>query len=148
MVYVDGFETDLDQLIASEIEEISILKDAASLAPFGMRGANGVIWVTTKKGLISPMRIEFESRAGISQAVQLPEFSDSYTYASLYNEAYSNDAGSWTPVYSEEELNKYRTGEDPVFYPDINYINIFLTNKYLFRDIYYPHINQICMELR
>ncbi len=121
LIYVDGFEADLDQLIASEIESISVLKDAASLAPFGMRGANGVLWVTTKRGLVSPLRINVESRAGFSQVLQKPSFLDAYGYASLYNEAFSNDAGTWTPVYSDDELNKYKNGEDPVFYPNIDW---------------------------
>ena len=67
LVFVDGFEAEMDQLIPAEIETISILKDAASLATFGIRGANGVIWVTTKRGQSTNMQVNLESRVGLSQ---------------------------------------------------------------------------------
>jgi len=128
LVFVDGFESLLDPMVAEEIESISILKDAAALAPFGMRGANGVIWVTTKKGQVSPMQVNLDSRMGLSQAVKIPGFMDAFNHASLYNEAYSNDAGSWSPVYTDEELEKYRSGSDPVFYPDVDWFGENLKN--------------------
>ncbi len=123
LVFVDGFEAEMDHLIPEEIETISVLKDAAALAPFGMRGANGVLWVTTKKGMDSKMQVTVGSRAGISQPVKMVAFKNAYDYARLYNEAYSNDAGGWYPVYSNEELSKYQDGSDPVFYPDINWFD-------------------------
>ncbi|MFC2115856.1 SusC/RagA family TonB-linked outer membrane protein [Bacteroidota bacterium] len=128
LVFVDGFESVMDPLIAEEIESISVLKDAAALAPFGMRGANGVIWLTTKKGQVSPMQVNLESRVGLSQPVRIPGFMDAYNYASLYNEAYSNDAGTWSPVYSAGELEKFRSGSDPVFYPNVDWYGENLKN--------------------
>lgn len=107
-VFVDGFQTDLSYfqyMSASEIESIRVLKDAASLAPFGMRGANGVIWVTTKRGNIGKPKISVNIRSGFQQPVTLQKPLGTSRYASLYNEAYSNDNGNiWNPRYTDEMI--------------------------------------------
>lgn len=108
-VYVDGFQTNSSyfQFIApSEIESIQILKDAVALAPFGMRGANGVIWVTTKRGMIGRPEITVNVRAGIQQPVNIQKPLRTADYTRLYNEALSNDNGNrWTPYYTENEVS-------------------------------------------
>ena len=122
LVFVDGFEAPYETLSADEIATISVFKDAAALAPFGIRGANGVIWATTKRGEDGKTRINFKARTGVSQPIQLPNFVESFKYASLYNEALSNDNGRvWTPQYSEADLIAYRDGTDPLFHPNINW---------------------------
>ncbi len=129
LIFVDGFETTMSQLSAYEIETISVLKDAAALVPFGLRGANGVIWVTTKRSSENDkLKIEFNTRTGISKPFGLPQFLNSYDYARLYNEALSNDMGTWAPRYTEEQLNYYKTGSDPLFYPDVNWQKEVLKN--------------------
>lgn len=113
-VFVDGFETNLNYLAylsAAEIESISILKDAAALATFGMRGANGVIYVTTKRGKIGKPTISFQARTGIQKAININKPLDAFGYASLYNQAISNDRGRvWSPLYSPAQLQGYRNG--------------------------------------
>ena len=113
-VFVDGFETNLNYLAylsAAEIESISILKDAAALATFGMRGANGVIYVTTKRGKIGKPTISFQVRTGIQKAININKPLDAFGYASLYNQAISNDRGRvWSPLYSPAQLQGYRNG--------------------------------------
>ncbi|WP_165953177.1 SusC/RagA family TonB-linked outer membrane protein [Pedobacter changchengzhani] len=122
LFFVDGFEAPYETLSAVEIETLSVFKDAAALAPFGVRGANGVIWVTTKRGEIGKTRINFKARTGFSQPIQLPNFVDSYNYASLYNEALSNDNGRvYNPRYSQADLAAYKDGSDPIFHPNINW---------------------------
>ncbi len=121
LVFVDGLEATMDQLSVYEVDRISVFKDAASLAPFGMRGANGVIWVTTKRGNQDRMVIDFNSRSGISKPIGLPSFVGSYDYARLFNEAVSNDMGVWSPRYSATELEKYQTDSDPLFYPNVDW---------------------------
>lgn len=124
LIYVDGFESTYDHLLSLEIETINVFKDAAALAPFGIRGANGVIWATTKRGTVGKTRIALQTRTGVSRPTQLPSFLDAYDYARLYNEAQSNDRGRvWTPLYSEADLNAYRNGSDPLFRPNINWYN-------------------------
>lgn len=114
-IYVDGFQTEssfLQYLTPAEIESISILKDASALATFGMKGANGVIWVETKRGKIGKPQVKLQIRTGLQKALHITKPLDSYEYASLYNEAISNDNGRiWTPHYSELQLKDYKTGK-------------------------------------
>lgn len=113
-VYVDGFETTLDYLLglpAAEIESISVLKDAAALATFGMQGDNGVIWVVTKRGKIGKPAVQFQVRTGRQKPANMYKPLGSYDYARLYNIAASNDNGNvWAPRYSEAELQAYKDG--------------------------------------
>ena len=95
-VYVDGYQINpsfFNYMSAAEIEEIRILKDAAELAPFGMSGANRVIWVTTKRGTSSRPVVDFSLQSGIQQAVAIDKPLGTDDYCRLYNEAYSNDNG-------------------------------------------------------
>ena len=136
VVYVDGLETRMDLLKSEEIESISILKDAAALAPFGIKGANGIIWVTTKRGKIGATEIKASVQTGIQQPSTLPKFVNSYDYARLYNEARSNDNGNvWSPFYTEAQLNAYKNGNvnnDPnydLLYPNVNWYDAVLKNS-------------------
>jgi TonB-linked SusC/RagA family outer membrane protein len=121
LVYVDGFESPFNQLSALEIESISVLKDAAALALFGIRGANGVIWVTTKKGEAGKAKVQFDARYGFQSPVQLPDFLESYDYARLYNEALVNDFGPGSEEYSEESLQAYKNNTNPYLYPNVDW---------------------------
>lgn len=113
-IFVDGFQTQNDYwqfLSPTEIESISVFKDGAALAPFGMRGANGVIWIETKRGRIGKPKIQAQFRRGIQQAMNITKPLQSFDYASLYNEAVSNDNGmEWNPVYSNTQLDNYKNG--------------------------------------
>lgn len=114
-IYIDGFETNLDfvsRLSPYEIKSVSILKDAAALATYGMKGGEGVIWIETNRGSEGRLKIDFQVRSGIQNAINVYKPLDSYRYATLYNQAYSNDFGDgdWTPYYSEQELDAYRSG--------------------------------------
>ncbi|MDB5110337.1 MAG: putative outer membrane protein involved in nutrient binding [Mucilaginibacter sp.] len=113
-IFVDGFEVNenyFSYLAPAEVESISILKDAASLATFGMRGANGVIWVVTKRGKIGRPTIQFQTRTGFQSPENINKPLNSYGYATLYNEAVSNDNGNiWTPKYTAAQLQGYQNG--------------------------------------
>jgi len=113
-IYVDGFEVDnnyFNYMVPAEIESISILKDAASLATFGMEGANGIVWVVTKRGHIGKSTLTFQTRSGQQSPITLYKPLNSYGYANLYNEAISNDNGMvWTPKYSPAQLQAYQNG--------------------------------------
>lgn len=107
-VYVDGFQTNMAYfqfLSPAEIDRIEVLKDAAALAPFGMRGANGVIWVTTKRGRIGRPRVTVNVRGGVQQPMNLQKPLRTGDYTRLYNEALSNDNGNvWTPYYTADQV--------------------------------------------
>ncbi len=113
-IFVDGFQSNFSYfqyLSASEIESISVLKDAAALATLGMKGANGALWVTTKRGRIGKPAVTLQARTGFQRPIHINRPLDAYGYASLYNEAYSNDNGRvWQPVYSQADLDAYRSG--------------------------------------
>ena len=119
LVLVDGFECFYEQLIPEEIESVTLLKDAASTARYGMRGANGVLLITTKKGKQGPLKIKFSAQTGFESSYRLPEFLGSYDYARLYNEALENDG--LPRLYSEADLAAYQSGNDPYFHPDVNW---------------------------
>lgn len=120
VVYVDGFQTTLSYfqyLSPSEIESIAILKDAAALSTFGMKGANGVLWVTTKRGTISKPKVQFQLTSGMQQAININKPLNSYGYSSLYNQAISNDnyvnngyQYIWSPKYTDAQLDAYKKG--------------------------------------
>jgi TonB-linked SusC/RagA family outer membrane protein len=119
---IDGIvrsSSDFFQLNPSEIESVSILKDAASAAVFGMQAGNGVILVTTKRGKEGRMQIAFSSNFGVQQRTIEPDFVNSYEYATLRNAALAN-AG--LPLeYTDEDLQKYQDGSSPDTHPDTDW---------------------------
>ncbi len=123
-IFVDGFEVNSNYMVylsPTEIESVSILKDAASLTAFGERGANGIIWIETKRGKIGPSTVTAQVRYGSQTPVVLNKPLGSYDYASLYNQAVSNDKGAWSPVYSDAQLSAYKngTGVDVDWYDEV-----------------------------
>ena len=122
LVLVDGIERTLDDLSAAEIESFSVLKDAAASAVYGVRGANGVIIVKTKRGQLGKPQVNVHFEQGFTQPVKLPDYIGSADYLSLLDEVYM-DAGNPNPIYGEKLINKYRSGEDPELYPDVNWLD-------------------------
>ena len=116
-VLVDGVEMSLSDVNPSDIESISVLKDAASAAIYGARAAYGVILVTTKKGQEGKMRVNYQGTVGWSAPTVLPDMVDSYTFTQFWNDGVRN-AGS-TRLYSDEKIAMYKqfcedpTGMDP-----------------------------------
>lgn len=106
LVIVDNVERDLSFLDAYPIESITILKDAASTAIYGMRGANGVILVTTKRGQSGKTKIDFTQEIGFQTLAGIPESQNSYNYALTRNQISYLDGGQ--PVYSAEDIEYYR----------------------------------------
>lgn len=124
LVLVDGVERSFSTIDANEVENITILKDATSTAVFGIRGANGVILVTTRRGKNSKPVISFSANSSLQQMTRLPEFANSYEYAMLKNEGYTNEGSA--PFYSQEMLNGYKNHLDPYLYPDVDWQSEFL----------------------
>lgn len=124
-LFIDGFETSQSYfayLSPAEIESVSILKDAAALATFGMNGANGVIYVITKRGQVGRPTVTFKARSGFQEPLNIYKPLRSYDYARLYNQAISNDHGNvWSPVYSDQALQAYQngTGIDVDWYKEV-----------------------------
>ena len=119
LVIVDGFERPMNVLSREEIESVSVIKDAASLAMYGMRGSNGIISVTTKRGSTTPMDIKVNYHHGITTPVRLPDLADAATYAGALNEALANDG---LPArYSSYDINDFRDGSHPYLYPNVDW---------------------------
>lgn len=123
-VVIDGFPSSMDffnQLSPHEIEKIELLKDAAATAIYGNRAANGVLLVTTKKGRETPLKIDFGVRYGMQQGLRMPKYLGAYDYATLYNEALANEG--MAPMYDADALEAYRTGSNPLLYPDVDWMS-------------------------
>ena len=117
---------DFTQLDANEIESVNILKDASSAAIFGVKGANGVVLVTTKRGRAGRITASYSFNYGFSQVTRLPKNLGSYEYGVLYNEAKLNDNPNATPEFSLERLEAFRSGSDPDLYPNTNWMDLVL----------------------
>lgn len=131
LVMVDGIETtNFNNIDPNEIESLSILKDASSTAVYGVRGANGVILITTKRGGEGKPTISYSGNMAVNMFTDLREPMRAYEYAQAYNEAQKYDAyitgSNYTPMFSEHDLEMYRTGADPVLYPDVNWYETML----------------------
>ena len=107
---------------AAEIESFSVLKDAAASAVYGVRGANGVILVKTKRGQLGKPKVNFHLEQGFTKPTQLPDYIGSVDYLSLMDELYM-DAGNPNPLYGEEMINNYRNNVDPELYPNVNWLD-------------------------
>lgn len=121
LVLVDGIERSLDYVDPEDIESFSILKDATATAVYGVRGANGVIIVTTRKGEDGKPQITIRGEAGLVGPTKMPEMVDAPQFLELYNEGFRYKNGH--DYYTSEMINKYSNGTDPDLYPNINWFN-------------------------
>lgn len=119
LVLIDGFPRDINDITSMEIESCYVLKDAAAAALYGMRGANGVILITTKRGSSNGLKINVDYNFGVNTQFRSPEFADAYTYANALNTALNGDGLS--ARYNAQELDAFRTGVYPYDYPNVNW---------------------------
>ena len=127
LVLVDGVPRDMDDIDVDEIESFTVLKDASATAVYGAEGANGVVLITSKRGMVQKTQVSFSAQYSIVTPTRMPETLNAYDYLSLYNEAVWNDQGNPTnfnPQYSQEVLDLYRTGADPDLYPSVNWYDL------------------------
>lgn len=132
LVVVDGVRRDnIRQIDPSSIESVTILKDAAAVAPFGIGGANGVIMITTKKGNLGKPTIRLGTSLGFQNPTYLPDMLDARDYMSLQNEAYFNQTpdGTSAPFDPDFVENYYALHEeDPWRHPNSNFLELFNKN--------------------
>lgn len=126
LILVDGIERSFTQLDPNEIESISVLKDASSTAVFGVRGANGVIIVITRRGTTGVPEISISSSYGFQKPNGVPQFCDSYTHATLFNMSQLNDDPLNVPLFSETAVEAFRTNSDPIIYPNTDFVDYIL----------------------
>ena len=146
LVLVDGVERPFNQLDPNEIESISVLKDASATAVFGVRGANGVILVTTKRGSVGKASVTASASAAVQTISKFVDFADSYTYGQMWNYTAITDAlpmSEWPGTanisdytkyagtgirFTQEVMEHFRTGDMPTTFPNTDWI------KYVMND--------------
>ncbi|MFT4153391.1 SusC/RagA family TonB-linked outer membrane protein [Parafilimonas sp.] len=125
LIIVDDIEytyEQLSQINVNEIESISILKDASTTAVYGIKGANGVLIVKTRRGASGAPQVNVRVESGYNSPTKVPQFLNAYQSASLVNEALSNDG--LQPQFSQSELAHYKTHDAPYVYPDVNWYDV------------------------
>ncbi|MDR0574009.1 MAG: TonB-dependent receptor [Tannerella sp.] len=122
LVLIDGIERELDLVDVEDIETFSVLKDATATAIYGVRGANGVLLITTRSGVQGPAKVTVRAESGVVSATRLPRMADATQYAELYNEAYSYTSDGGKYLFDEATIEKIRSGEDPDLYPNVNWV--------------------------
>lgn len=120
LTIVDGVPRSFSQLDPNEIESISVLKDAAAIAPYGLAGANGVVVVTTKRGKQGKISLGYNGWYGIQQPTRYPDYLNAYDFASTLNIARKN--AGLSPQYNDEQLQKYKDRSDLDHYPDHDWV--------------------------
>lgn len=119
IVLVDGVERDISNIHRDEIESVTVLKDAASLALYGNRGADGVICFTTKRGGDYKLRTQVDYNFSVQTPFRIPEMADAPTYANALNEALENDG--LAPRYTQHDIRTMMNGDGGGLLPNVNW---------------------------
>ncbi|MDR2473024.1 MAG: TonB-dependent receptor [Tannerella sp.] len=119
LVLIDGLEGDINSVDPADIESFSILKDASATAVYGVRGANGVVLINTKRGADGKLKISFRSNLTLSKMQRLPQYVRSYDYATLVNEALASRGD--VPKYTAGDLDIIKYGLDKDLFPDVDW---------------------------
>ena len=126
LVLVDGIERAYERINMNDVESVSVLKDASAVAPYGMKGANGVILITTKRGKEGEVTLDYSGEYGWQKPTNTPEFMDAYGSMSLWNEALIMD-GLDDQVTSEDKMELYKQGTDA--YPNTDWVKRYLKSS-------------------
>ena len=151
LIQVDGVERSMSDIDPNEIESISVLKDASATAVFGVRGANGVVLITTKRGSQGKAKISVSTAWTALSPTKMVEQASSYEYANFYNQMQYNDylqaanvavakgtygstdaymaANAFNPSFSQGIIQKFQDGSDPIRFPSMNWA------EYIMKDI-------------
>jgi len=134
LVLVDGIQVDnYNNIDPNEIENITILKDASSTAVYGIRGANGVLIITTKRGKTGPAKVSYTFNHAINSFTAIRSQMNSFDYANSLNKALENDtyiSGSvYVPRYTPAEIELYKSGADPIFYPNTDWYKLLVKKQ-------------------
>ncbi len=129
LVLVDGVPRDINNVLPSEIEQVTYLKAASAVVLYGSRASNGVILITTKRGRTDGLQVSVRGNASLYTPKEYPNWLGSAEYMTLYNEALQNDGK--TPVYSQDLIANYASGKNPYRYPNLNfYDSKYVKNHY------------------
>ncbi len=121
VIMIDGVEREIHFLTPDEVENVIVLKDAAAIALYGYKGINGVVNIVTKRGKYNTREVNFTYDHAINWNVRKPAFVNAHTYASAMNEALGYEGSP--AMYSQNELDAYKSGQYPYYYPDVNWMD-------------------------
>ncbi|MGZ3839194.1 MAG: SusC/RagA family TonB-linked outer membrane protein [Flavisolibacter sp.] len=121
LILVDGIERSLSNLNYDDIASFSILKDASATAVYGVRGANGVVLITTKKGKPGKPQFSFDYLQSVTTFTKLPQMADGKTYMDMANEALTTRGD--VPKYSPDYISNTLSGKDPYLYPNVDWMD-------------------------
>ncbi len=119
LVIIDGVKRPSNNVLPSEIEQITFLKGAQAVVLYGSKGAKGAILITTKRGKVDGLQIQANANTGFHVAKEFPEYLGSAEYMTLYNEARANDG--LEARYSQQDIYNHASGLNPYRYPNVNY---------------------------
>lgn len=139
LILVDGVPRSANNVRASEVESVTVLKDAAAVVLYGSRAAKGVVLITTKRGEESPMHIDVRANVGVNIPKSYPKYLDASSYMFMYNEACRNDGIA--ERYDASTIYNTAMGNNPYRYPDIDfyssdYLRKFYTNSDVTGEVY------------
>ncbi len=126
LIFLDGIEislSDLNSVDPINIQNFSILKDASATAIYGARGANGVILVETKRGIIGKPKVNVTLENSFMSPTTYPEFADGVTFMNMFNEARRNQNPFAPPVYSDDKIQGTAQGLDPYVFPNVDWMD-------------------------
>lgn len=129
LIQVDGVERSMSDIDPNEIESITVLKDASATAVFGVRGANGVVLITTKRGAEGKAKISGSASFSLLTPTKMVEQASSLDYGLFYNQMRANDGQE--PLFSEAVLQKFRDGSDPIRFPSRRVADYIMKNATL-----------------
>ena len=121
LVIIDGVKRPSNNVLPSEIEQITFLKGAQAVVLYGSKGAKGAILITTKRGKVDGLQITANANTGWHFVKELPEYLGSAEYMTLYNEARKNDG--LDPAYTQQDIYNHASGINPYRYPNVNYFS-------------------------
>ncbi len=126
LIQVDGVERSMSDIDPEDIESITVLKDASATAVFGVRGANGVVLITTKRGSEGKAKVDVTTSFSVVTPTKMVEQASSYDYARFWNKMQLNDfdastGATFTPGFSDDVLQKFRDGSDPLRFPSVKW---------------------------
>lgn len=130
-IYVDGIMRDITGLSASEVQEVRVIRDLSGRAMLGLSGSGPVLWITTRNGNSYNREMKVSAEYGLNTAAVMPEYLDSYNYATLLNEALENDG--FEPWYSSADLTAYQNHTNLLTHPDVDYYSEYVAKTAPFR---------------
>ena len=132
LIIVDGIETgSIEEIDPDDIASVTILKDAASSAIYGVRASNGVVLITTKRGEKGAPKVTYSLQTGISDASRQAETASSFEVATLHNEANRLDGNPL--LFTDDDIQKYRDGSSPISHPNVNHVDNLFSRTAIFQ---------------